>query len=312
MSIKKCFTHLHNHSTYSFGDGISQIPAMVKKAAEMGMDSLALTDHGYGHGLIEFYSECRKNDIKPILGCEIYFCVDGVSRFDRTDANRSANHLILLANNHIGYQNLIKILSIAATEGFYYKPKADYELLSQYSEGLTCLSACMIGPVSSQLWNHPEGKSVKNLDKAKNAADKLKSIFGENFYLEIQFHGMKPPAGQQLDYQSQIIQGVLDIHKSTDIPVICTNDAHYVEPHQWKHRNIIIADGARTNIYDTRAYLDKEHQYYLKSIDQMWEVFGSYDPNFLLNTKRVADKVEIYDPGIEAGHRLPTFSEKLS
>ena len=305
--MKKDFVHLHNHSTYSFGDGISQIKHMVTRAREMGMHSLALTDHGYGHGLIDFYRECKSQGIKPILGCEIYLCKDGVSIDDRTEANRNADHLILLARNQTGYFNLLKILSTAATDGMYYKPKADYALLEKYSEGIICLSACLAGPVTINLYDNPNGKASLNLTQAEKVIERLRSIFGKYFFLEIQFHGMKVGAGQSLDLQSQVIKNAVPLAKKMNVPLIGTNDAHYVEPKQWTHRNIIIANGTNTNIYDPHAYLDREGQYYLKTIDQMWEVFGNYDPSVLTNTALVASQVEEYDPGLTIGNRLPSF-----
>lgn len=308
MELKRDFVHLHNHSTYSFGDGISQIKDMVAKAKEMGMHSLALTDHGYGHGLLEFHRECTKQGIKPILGCEIYLCLDGVQMDCRSEENRGANHLILLAKNRTGYYNLIKILSRAATDGYYYKPKADYELLSQFSEGLICLSACLAGPVACHLYNNPNGKAQVNVDKAILIVDRLKQVFGDDLFLEIQFHGMKADKGQGKDLQSQLIENMLPVSRKTGVPLIATNDAHYVEPKNWPHRNIIIADGSSTTIYDPTAYLDREGQYYLKSIDQMWEVFGHHDPSVITNTVEVARRVEEYDPGLELGHRLPSFT----
>jgi len=243
MNLTKDFVHLHNHSTMSFGDGISQIKHMVTRAKEMGMHSLALTDHGYGHGLLEFHRECTKQGIKPILGCEIYLCYPGVEHTNRTEENRNANHLILLARNAVGYHNLIKILSFAATDGYYYKPKADYTLLAKYSEGLICLTACLAGPVAINLYEGDLGKTTVNIAKATSVLDTLKSIFGKYLYLEIQFHKMKVPTGRVYDLQSQLITNAVPLSKSTGVPLICTNDAHYVLPEQWPQRNVVIADG---------------------------------------------------------------------
>lgn len=279
---------------------------MTARAQEMGMHSLALTDHGYGHGLLEFYRSCNKDGIKPILGCEIYFTPKG--RLVRTEDNRRSNHLILLARNAVGYRNLISILSKAATEGFYYKPRADYELIEEHREGLICLTACLAGPVAVHMYDSGRGNAVTDLSKAKSVLGQLKDIFADNLFLEIQYHGMKPRQGQQLDPQSQLIKNAFPLSKACEVPLIVTNDAHYVVPKQWKLRDLMMADACgQTQNDPLREIKDDEHQYYLKTVDEMWSLFGAYDPSILLNTVEVSNRVEHFDPGLEVGHRLPSF-----
>ena len=173
------FTHLHVHTVYSLLDGASKIPELVSKAKELGMDAMAITDHGAMYGVIDFYKECTKQGIKPILGMEAY--VAPRSLYDREGVREYA-HLILLAKNERGYKNLMKLSSIAFVDGFYYKPRIDYELLEKYHEGLICLSACLAGDIPRRLLNN-------RYDEAKELALRLKAMFNDDFYIELQNHG---------------------------------------------------------------------------------------------------------------------------
>ena len=208
------FTHLHVHTEYSLLDGSSKIKEIIARAKELGMDSLAITDHGVMYGVIDFYREALSQGIKPIIGCEVY--VAPGSRFEREagSSDERYNHLVLLAENDIGYANLMKIVSRGFTEGFYYKPRVDYEVLEQYHEGIIALSACLAGAVAMRL-------RLGLYEEAKAEALKLQSIFGEgNFFLELQDHGMQEQKG--------VNQGLLRLHQETGIDLVATNDVHYI------------------------------------------------------------------------------------
>ena len=208
------FTHLHVHTEYSLLDGSGKISEMVHQAKELGFDSLAITDHGVMYGCIDFYKACHKEGIKPIIGCEVY--VAPGSRHDREAGSTSDeryNHLILLAENDRGYHNLVKIVSRGFTEGFYYRPRVDYEVLEEFHEGIIALSACLAGEVAMHLRRG-------FYEEAKKSALHLQSVFGEgNFFLELQDHGMSE--------QKLVNQGLLRLHEETGIELVATNDVHY-------------------------------------------------------------------------------------
>src|SRR5438477_2819056 len=206
------FVHLHNHSDYSLLDGASSIPRMVERAAELSMPALALTDHGSLFGAIEFYQEARRAGVKPLVGMEAY-----VTRGRRQDKTRdSAHHLVLLARDEIGFKNLMRLSSLAFLEGFYYKPRVDHEVLSQYAQGLLALSACPQGAVASDLLEARD-------DAALATAMMYRDLFGaDNYFLEIQNHG--------LDLEDKIRVKVLELSRKTGIPVVATNDCHYLNP----------------------------------------------------------------------------------
>ena len=208
------FTHLHVHTEYSLLDGSAKIGELVLRAKELGFDSLAITDHGVMYGVIDFYKACKKAGIKPILGCEVYVAPN--SRFDRelSGGEDRYHHLILLAENNTGYENLTRIVSRGFMDGFYYRPRVDRELLSEYHEGLICTSACLAGEVQRFL--------VRNMyEEAKACALSYQEIFGEgNYFLELQDHG--------LPEQKKVNQGLMRLHAETGIPLVATNDSHYI------------------------------------------------------------------------------------
>ena len=205
MTDLPSFVHLHNHSDYSLLDGASKIDQMVETAVSMGMPALALTDHGNLFGAIQFYNTARKRNIKPIIGCEVYVAKE--DRRKKTGGGDQSNHLVLLASNLRGYQNLSKLVSYGFLEGFYYKPRIDKALLSQHSEGLIALSACLKGAVSQKLYS-------EQFDAATEEAVELRDIFGpDNFYLELQDHN--------LEAQKLVNPGIVEISKKTAIPLIC-------------------------------------------------------------------------------------------
>ena len=220
------FTHLHVHTEYSLLDGASKIDELVARTKELGMDSIAITDHGVMYGVVDFYRAALKAGIKPIIGCEVY--VAPGSRFDREigQGEDRYNHLVLLAENDKGYHNLLKIVSRGFTEGFYYKPRVDYEVLERYHEGIIALSACLAGAVATRL--------VKGLyEEAKEEALRLQEIFGKgNFFLELQDHGLQP--------QQIVNQGLLRMHDETGIDLVATNDLHYIYDSDQEAHDILL------------------------------------------------------------------------
>ena len=226
------FVHLHNHSHYSLQDAACTVDSLINKAVEQNMKALALTDHGVMYGASEFHQKAIKQGIKPIIGVEAYIVMDG-SRFDRGKAKLTVgrkrskvyNHIVLLVKNEIGYHNLLKLTSRAYTEGFYYKPRIDLELLNEYKEGLIATSACLAGPVSAHLING-------NYEKAKEAAIKLKEIFHDDFYLELQDHGIPE--------DKAIMEGMPRLSKELGIKMVATNDIHYVEQEHSIAHNILL------------------------------------------------------------------------
>jgi len=207
------FTHLHVHSHYSLLDGLSKIDELLDLAKKMGLDALALTDHGVLYGAIEFYTKAKEKGIKPIIGCEVYLAPRALT--DKTPkVDTKFYHLILLAKNQIGYHNLIKLVTIGELEGFYYKPRVDKEVLKKYSEGLIALSACLRGEISQVL-------SSGDWDRAQNLVAEYQDIFGkDNFYLELQDH-------PELPEQNKINELLLKLSELTGAPAVVTTDAHY-------------------------------------------------------------------------------------
>ena len=284
------FTHLHVHTEYSLLDGSSKIKELVARAKELGMDSLAITDHGVMYGVIDFYKAAREVGIKPIIGCEVY--VAPGSRFDRETVSGEDRyyHLILLAENHQGYQNLMKIVSKGFVDGFYYKPRVDYELLSQYHEGLICLSACLAGEVQRDL--------ERGLyQEAKKAALHYQEIFGEgNFFLELQDHGI--PA------QRLVNQGLMRMSRELSIPLVATNDAHYIYAEDAKAHDILLCIQTGKKVTDENRLKYEGGQYYLKSEEEMRRLFP-YAPEALDNTAKIAERCNVE---IEFGvTKLPEF-----
>ena len=206
------FVHLHIHSEFSLLDGANRIKDLPVRAKELGMKAMAITDHGVMYGVIDFYKACKKEGIKPIIGCEVY--VASRTRFDKEPQDKKYYHLILLAKNNKGYQNLSKLVSLGFTEGYYYKPRIDLEILEKYHEGIICLSGCLAGSVSQAILNG-------NIEEAENVAKWHKNVFGEDYYLEIQNNGVKE--------QVMVNQKIIQIARRLDIPIVATNDAHYLK-----------------------------------------------------------------------------------
>lgn len=271
------FTHLHLHTCYSLLDGASKISDVVKTVKSLGQKSVAITDHGAMYGAIEFFKECVINGIKPIIGAEVYV-VSG-SRFDRNAPTENRYHLILLCENNIGYKNLLKIVSSGFKDGFYYKPRVDYEILSRYSEGLICLTACLAGEVPSAL---VMGDYNLALTRAKN----LKSVFGEkNFFIEIQNHGIS----EELRIHPDLVR----ISKELNVPLVATNDCHYtLKSDSFAHDSLICIQTGKKIIDTDRMKYEKE-KYYIKSEDEMRELFKFAD-YAIDNTELIASRCEVH------------------
>ncbi len=266
------FTHLHLHSQYSLLDGAAKIEDALDRARDLNMDSLAITDHGVMYGVVDFYVAAKKKNIKPIIGCEVYMAPN--SRFDKNHSVDSKyGHLILLCKDIRGYHNLIKICSYAFTEGYYYKPRADFELLEKYSEGLICLSGCLKGNVNSALC---EG----DYEKAKKYALKYKEIFGNDFYLEIQNHGIED--------EIRTHQPLMRLSHELDIPLVATNDVHYVKKEDSFLQDVLMCIQTGKKLNDTDRMKMSGNEFYLKSDEEMRSAF-SFCPEALDNTKRIAD-----------------------
>ena len=285
------FTHLHVHTEYSLLDGSSKIKELVSRAKELGMDSLAITDHGVMYGVIDFYCAAKAAGINPVLGCEIY--VAPGSRFDREAGNAKESryhHLVLLAENDIGYANLVKIVSRGFTEGFYYKPRVDYDVLEEYHEGIIALSACLAGSIPSFL--------RRGLyDEAKQEAYRLQGIFGENnFFLELQDHGIPD--------QKTVNQGLLRLHQETGIDLVATNDVHYIYDSDAEAHDILLCIQTGKKVSDTDRMRYEGGQYYLKSAGEMEALFP-YAKEAIENTHKIAERCHVE---IEFGdYKLPHF-----
>ena len=270
------FTHLHVHTEYSLLDGSSKIKELVQRVKDLGMDSIAITDHGVMYGVIDFYRAAKEVGIKPILGCEIYVTLG--SRFEKETGKSKYHHLVLLAENDVGYHNLMKIVSRGFTEGFYYKPRVDYEVLEQYHEGIIALSACLAGEVSSLLMQG-------FYEEAKKAALHLESVFGKgNFFLEMQDHG--------IEAQRIVNQGMMRLHKETGIDLVVTNDIHYVYEEDAQAHDILLCIQTGKKVADENRMRYEGGQYFAKSEEQMRELFP-YALEAIENTHKIAERCNV-------------------
>jgi DNA polymerase III, alpha subunit len=285
------FTHLHVHTEYSLLDGSSKIKEITKRAAELGMDSLAITDHGVMYGVIDFYKAAKEAGIKPVLGCEVY--VAPGSRFDKEagTGEDKYNHLVLLAENNTGYQNLMKIVSRGFTEGFYYKPRVDKEFLREFHEGIIATSACLAGEVQRYL-------ARGMYEEAKRVALYYQDIFGkDNFFLELQDHGIAE--------QHYVNPQLLRMSEETGIELICTNDVHYTYADDADAHDILLCIQTGKKVTDENRMRYTGGQYYLKSPEEMAELF-KYAPQALANTEKIAKRCNVE---IEFGvTKLPRFA----
>ncbi|UCG27083.1 MAG: DNA polymerase III subunit alpha [Bacteroidales bacterium] len=280
------FAHLHVHSQYSILDGASSIPGLIHKAKENGMSAVAITDHGNMFGVKEFYNIARRNGIKPIIGCEIY--VAKKSRFDRTEKeDRSGDHLILLAKNKTGYHNLVKLVSYAWIEGYYYKPRIDKELLRKYHDGLIVTSACIGGEI-------PQTILLEGKDMAKSLILEYKELFGEDFYLELQRHKTGIPEMDREVYERQEVvnRHLLELSGELDIQVIASNDVHFINDEDAEAHDRLICINTGKDL-DDPARLRYTKQEFFKTREEMDQLFADV-PEALENTIKVAEKVENY------------------
>ncbi len=273
------FVHLHNHSEYSLLDGLSKIKDMVWRAKELGMNAIALTDHGNLYGTINFYKTCLEEGIKPIIGCEIY--ISKRTRHDKeAGIDTDSNHLILLAKNLQGYKNLMKIISIANLEGYYYRPRSDEELLREYSEGLICLSACLNGYVSEPLLGNQEETAIKR-------AKTLSEIFRGDFYLELQKH-------MNIKEQDVLNEKLINLSKKLGIPLVATNDNHYINPDDAEAQETLLCIQTQTTLSDKNRKLTMidSPDFYTKSPQEMAGLFIQ-TPEAIENTRKIADMCNV-------------------
>lgn len=283
------FTHLHTHTEFSLLDGACRIEQLVQRAKSLGMQSLAITDHGNMYGAVDFYKACKSAGIKPVIGCEVYIAPR--TRFDKDKVlDKDYNHLVLLCENEIGYKNLIHMVSKSFTEGFYFKPRIDHDLLEKYHDGLICLSACLAGEI-------PQALLQKDYDKAKQTALWYYDIFGEgNYYLEIQDHTMPE--------QKIVLEGVKRLSRETDIPLVATNDVHYIEKKDARIQQVLICIATNHVIGEDTGLEFHADEFYLKSEDEMREVFADV-PEAIDNTQTIVDKCNF---DFEFGNtKLPYF-----
>ena len=282
------FVHLHIHSEYSLLDGANRIKDLPVRAKELGMNAIAITDHGVMFGAIDFYKACKANGVKPIIGCEVYVAPRG--RKDKEPKiDEKYNHLILLAKNNEGYKNLAKLVSLGFIEGFYYKPRIDKEILEKYHEGIICLSACLAGEVNQAILNN-------NIEEAKKVALWFKNLFGEDYYLEVQNNGIKE--------QVLVNQKLVDLSRELNIPLVATNDAHYLKKEDaYNHEVLLCIQTGKKMTDEDRMRFDTD-ELYVKSPEEMIEYFKNI-PEAIENTVKIAEKCNVE---FEFGHTiLPNY-----
>lgn len=271
----KGFTHLHVHSEFSLLDGSAKIHELPKRAKELGMDSIALTDHGNMYGIIAFYKACMEEGVKPILGCEVYIS-DG--DYLKKEKGEKRYHLILLAENNIGYKNLMKIVSMGYIDGYYYKPRVDKVILKKYHEGIIASSACLAGEVQRHL-------NFGDYKKAKESALEYREIFGDgNFFLELQNHGIK----EQIAVNKELVK----LSEDTGIPLIATNDVHYLDKEDANAHDVLLCIQTGAIVSDEDRMKFQTDEFYLKSTEEMEEIF-SYAPEAIENTGKIAERCNV-------------------
>ncbi len=272
----KRFVHLHVHTEYSLLDGSIRIKDLITRTKELGMDSVAITDHGSMFGVIQFYKEAKKQKIKPILGSEVYTAINKYTEKETKD--KSQYHLVLLAENNLGYQNLMKIVSEGYVNGFYYKPRVDKDILRKYSEGIIALSACLGGEVQQFLLDN-------NYEKAKEVALEHREIFGEdNFFLEVQDHGIQD--------QKQVNEQLIRLSKETGIPLVATNDVHYLKKDDAIVHDVLLCIQTGKTVDEEDRMKFPSNQFYLKSPEEMYSIFDSLD-EALENTAWIGERCNV-------------------
>ena len=280
------FTHLHLHTEYSLLDGACRIPKLVERIKALGMTSCAITDHGVMYGCIDFYSAMKDAGIKPIIGCEVYVCRD---RLDKSAANREYSHLILLCENNTGYQNLMKLVSEGFLTGYYYRPRIDYNLIRQHSEGLICLSACLSGDLPKLLL---QGR----YDDAEAYVREMQDIFGEkNFYVEIMDHGIRE--------EKIVMPRLISLAREMDVPLVATNDCHYLEEKDADAQEVLLCIQTGKTLDDANRMRMDTRQLYVKSEDEMRTLFAAC-PDAVDRTQEIADRCNEFEFGVT---RLPHY-----
>ena len=283
------FVHLHTHTEYSLLDGEASIPKIISRVKELGMKSVAITDHGVMFGVVDFYKEAKKQGIHPVIGCEVY--VAPASRFNKNQGiDNKTSHLVLLAENETGYKNLIYLVSMGYVEGFYYKPRIDFDLLSKHSEGLIALSACLGGEIPKKL-------TAGDYNGALETAKRYIELFGkENYYIELQDHGIRE--------QKEIIPLLIKIARETGAGLVATNDVHYLTREDARYQDVLMCIQTETTVRDTDRMKFETDEFYIKSPAEMEKLF-SYIPEAVENTAKIAARCNV-DFDFETRH-LPQF-----
>ena len=282
------FVHLHVHSEFSLLDGANRIKDLPVRAKELGMDAIAITDHGVMFGAIDFYKACKANGVKPIIGCEVY--VAPRTRFDKEpNVDNKYNHLILLAKNNEGYKNLSKLVSLGFVDGYYYKPRIDKEILEKYHEGLICCSACLAGEV-------PQTILRNGIEKAEEVALWYKNLFGDDYYLEVQANSLRD--------QIVVNQKLIQLSRKLGIKLVATNDAHYLKKEDYYNHEVLLCIQTGKRMTDEDRMSFETNDFYIKSPEEMEEYFKNI-PEALENTLEVANKCNVE---FEFGHTiLPNY-----
>lgn len=282
------FTHLHLHTEYSLLDGACRINRLMERVKELGQTSVAITDHGVMYGVVDFYKAAKKAGVHPIIGCEVYVATR--TRFDKVNRMDGSYHLVLLCENETGYRNLIKLVSAGFTEGFYSKPRIDKELLEKHHEGLIALSACLAGEI-------PRALASGDFEKAKETALYYQNLFGpDRFYLEIQDHG--------LEEQKLVLPMIVRLSRETGIPLVATNDAHYLTKEDAKMQRVLICIQTNKSVYDDDILEFGTEEFYVKSTDEMYELFSLW-PQACENTNKIAQMCQFdFEFGVT---KLPSF-----
>ena len=279
------FVHLHVHSEYSLLDGAARINDIVERAKELGQTAIAITDHGAMYGVVAFWRAATQAGIKPVIGCEVYVANGRLT--DRDPARKEYAHLVLLAKNNQGYKNLMKLSSIGFVDGFYYRPRIDYDTLEQYADGLVCLSACLAGDIPSMFLRGDE-------EGAYALAKRLKNMFGEDFYIELQDHGLAE--------QKRVNPLLIKLARELQIEMVVTNDSHYVNREDSKAQDILMC--IQMGRYIDEGGLFQTDEFYIKSGDEMRALFPHVE-SAAENTAKIAEKCNVE---LEFGHKhLPVY-----
>ena len=300
------FVHLHVHTEYSLLDGFCRIDGLAKRVRELGQTAVAITDHGVMYGAVDFYRACKKEGVKPIIGCEVYVAPAERTRFQKVhEFDAESRHLVLLCRNEEGYRNLSYMVSKAFVEGFYIKPRVDMDLLRSHSRGLIALSACLAGEIPKRLMNG-------SYDAARDYALEMRDIFGEDgFYLELQDHGIRE--------QAVVNEGLLRIHQETGIPLVCTNDCHYLAPEDAESHDVLLCIQTGKLLEDENRMRYEPRRFYLRSTQEMERLFARY-PGALENTEKIAaacdleftfGKYHLPEFAVPEGETAQTYIRKL-